>query len=87
MAKMTPFGGKDYGKNSDKCRYGETPCAYCGKAVKGKWRLAVRVRTDGQFAAQDADIPESLDQGCFPVGSDCAKKLAADGVPVFNWNG
>jgi hypothetical protein len=84
---MEPFGHPKFNENKD--RYGagdgETPCGYCGKPCKEPWKDAVRVRTDLKFAAPDEDLPDGLDQGCFPVGPDCARKLRAAGVPVFTW--
>ena len=84
----TAFGGPGYTKNSKAVNYdkGETPCGYCGRAVKQPWAFAVRVDSaSNKFVAADAVLPESRDQGCFPVGSDCAKRLTKAGVPVFEW--
>jgi hypothetical protein len=82
---MEPFGHKNFDKNKDTVGPDETPCGYCGKGCKKPWKDAVRVRTDRKFAARDEEIPEGYDQGCWPVGPDCARKLRAAGVPVFAW--
>lgn len=54
-------------------------CFLCGRGItaKGQGRN-VHMLTDGTFAPVDMaeeEIPESLDQGWFPVGPECAKRL------------
>lgn len=63
--------------------YNENQCCLCGKKV-GKNPSYVHYLTNGNITSEqdDSKIPNS--QGCFPVGSECAKKLPA--VFVFKLN-
>ncbi len=86
---LSPFSGPNYHKNTEKCGSAETPCAFCGRAVKNESSsFSVRVvdggagfGTAGQFAGTEA-VGEAGDMGYWPVGSDCAKRLKAAGVYV-----
>lgn len=88
MSKPTAWSGKKYGENRARVRCPDEPCALCGKGVTpppaGVMRAMVRVNArTHEFIEKDADIPEPDDQGCFPVGPDCARRLRKAGVPVF----
>lgn len=89
---IRPFSGPRYHENQS--RTGDRlPCAYCGKAVKprgGKMYMA-EVFDGGARFARVGDEPKSLASersndpgymGYFPVGPDCRKRLAADGVKI-----
>jgi hypothetical protein len=53
-------------------------CAACGKQVKpGPDVPHCRANVSGQAIPVDAEIPEAEDLGCFPVGSDCARRFPA----------
>ncbi len=51
-------------------------CIVCGKGMrKDRKPQYVHMLTSGQLAERDYDGPGS--QGCFPVGSECARKIPA----------
>lgn len=57
-------------------KYASEPCFLCGKrlteeaASNGFW---IHLCTDGRLLTEDDT--ESDSQGCFPVGSDCARSI------------
>ena len=51
----------------------EEKCEYCGKKL-GNNRLFVHITTDGVCLPNSINIIDQS-QGCFPIGSECAKKL------------
>lgn len=54
-------------------------CFICGRPVNSKVGRYVHLRIDGVLIPKDAEeLPEyegGMSQGCFPIGSECAKKL------------
>jgi hypothetical protein len=80
---VTPFGHPDCQRNSERCRDGETPCAWCGRPCREPWAYTVRVIDGGgAFANHDAPDDGRGEMGCHPVGADCARKLRKAGVDV-----
>lgn len=71
---------------------GAEACCYCGKGVKGRPRFTVFLTAVGEMVAKDttkateaelsAEFSDYL--GHYPVGPDCAKKLKAAGVTVYD---
>lgn len=53
--------------------FDENQCCLCGKKV-GKNPIYVHYLTNGNITNADDDIVVNS-QGCFPVGSECAKKI------------
>lgn len=54
-------------------------CLVCGLGLveaKAGW---IRMMVTGELVAHDAEIPEKLDQGCFPVGPECSKLTLLQG--------
>ena len=58
---------KDKGK-------GDEPCFLCGRAVDGDNRKHIHLLTDGCFVDSADDFGDK-DQGFFPVGPECGKKI------------
>lgn len=54
---------------------GDHPCVLCGKATTGE-RL-VHLATTGHLVPVAETLDEREDQGWFPVGPECARKLTA----------
>lgn len=59
--------------------YNDNQCCLCGKKV-GKNPKMVHYLTNGNITSSQDDNVENS-QGCFPIGSECAKKLP----PEFNF--
>jgi hypothetical protein len=55
-------------------QYGIYPCLLCGKATNGR-RWWVHLHTSGSLIPADADVDPASDQGWFPVGTECARKV------------
>lgn len=66
--------------DAEKKAQGDQPCFLCGKATDGS-RL-VHLATFGALVPISETLPEHEDQGFFPIGPECAKKLPADYVEV-----
>lgn len=49
-------------------------CLRCGKGVREGTPM-VRMHVDGYLVPADAVLDEADDQGWFPVGPDCARRL------------
>ncbi len=69
-------------RHANACRFNNggthvEECFLCGRGLTQKglanawW---IHLVTDGTLTTKDDETPES--QGCFPVGSECAKKIA-----------
>lgn len=71
---MKPWSGPDYHKNVKRAG-SKTPCAYCGKPVKGK-AFYVEILVNGEFAVDKPGSASS--QGGFPLGPDCARRFKAE---------
>lgn len=66
-------------------REGEWPetCLLCGHRLKPNTTLWLHLKTDGNLVPMNiAKLPESEDQGFFPVGADCAKKVHENFVHI-----
>ena len=57
---------------------GDHPCFLCGKATDGS--REVHLVTSGFLVPMDEEVEPDEDQGFFPIGPECAKKL-----PRENW--
>lgn len=94
-AGCQPFGGvnghPNYRTNQD--RTGRDPsecCVVCGKRATGNLYVYLsnvsEYITEAEYVAQEdacnARGACSDDLGMYPVGSDCAKKLRAAGIPL-----
>lgn len=75
---MKPWSGPDYRRNAKRSG-SKTPCAYCGKGIKGE-AFYVEVLVNGEFAVDAPGSTES--QGSFPLGPDCAKRFKAERAAV-----
>ena len=56
----------------------DNPCRLCGcqltqKAYENAW--FVRMTVNGDLVQKDAEVAEADDQGWFPIGTGCAKKI------------
>lgn len=53
------------------------PCGLCGRHVENpKW--AIHIHGGGQYAVTEeeaATMPSNEDLGCYPIGTECAKKI------------
>ena len=52
--------------------YNDDQCCICGRKV-GDDPIFVQYTTNGTIVSTDIEVENS--QGCFPVGSECAKKI------------
>ncbi len=81
-----PNGHANYDENQGKARHAGRPvgpedcCVLCGKKALGGG-IFVLLCSVGEYITE-AELAED-DLGCYPVGSDCAKKLKAAGLPVI----
>jgi hypothetical protein len=57
-------------------------CAYCGRYT-GNGTLYVFLTCLGEFSESEYHTDAMDFLGMYPVGSDCAKKLKAAGVPIY----
>lgn len=58
-------------------------CAICGKPIKDENNaLYIHLLTNGNIVSSFEDFENS--QGCFPVGSECAKKLIINFTKKLN---
>lgn len=57
-------------------------CAICGKPINEQNALYVHLLTNGNIVSSFEDFDNS--QGCFPVGSECAKKLIINFAKKIN---
>lgn len=94
MDLLSPFhGSADYKKNEARVREPKQACACCGKPVDPDAPAThhVDVRDGGShYQMKDQPFPPADDRGWmggFPVGRDCAKRLAAAGVLVTRNDG
>jgi len=67
-------------RHNDRCRNLEH-CEQCGKPLTGNYGMARMNAHTGRLYADghDAGWTESEDQGWFPVGSDCLRRIKAAG--------
>lgn len=54
--------------------HGDEPCFLCGRAVNKETSKYVHLLVDGRFVDSEDDFG-SKDQGSFPVGPECSKKI------------
>ena len=54
---------------------GDDPCLLCGKRVFVEKSKYVHLLCDGRLVDSKDDFESSNDQGFFPVGPECSKKL------------
>jgi hypothetical protein len=88
-AHLKPFGGNpNYRKNQERAKSkGGHPldasscCVLCGKKAYESG-LSVMLSNVGLYITPE-EHNDSDDLGYYPVGSDCAKKLKAAGIPVY----
>lgn len=60
-------------------------CCYCGRYT-GTGRLYVYLLSTSEFSESEHFKGDDGDNLCmYPVGSDCAKKLKAHGVPLYRY--
>jgi hypothetical protein len=53
------------------------PCIVCGKAIKDANRvryLAITIYMEALLPSEIDTYPSDKQQGCFPIGPDCARK-------------
>ncbi len=60
----------------------DQPCFRCGRPTDGT--REVHLAVSGALVPVDAAVPASEDQGWFPIGPECAKKLSAGLVRSTN---
>jgi hypothetical protein len=90
---LRAFGGNpSYRKNQAKAKSkGGFPldesacCVLCGKRAYQSG-LSVMLSNVGEYITKE-EHNDSDDLGYYPVGSDCAKKLATAGIPVYDNDG
>lgn len=66
------------GQRNVRYAFQENPCRLCGcqltkKAYENAWFVHMTVNLD--LVQKDAEVPEADDQGWFPIGAGCAKKI------------
>jgi len=75
---IPPFSGPKYRENSRKCVDGETPCAICGKGVKGgpwEWpHFAVVINGGSDWGDESSPEEDPGYMGGWPVGTACHSK-------------
>lgn len=80
--------GNLFSRKVDENDVGENCCSYCAKKLGKKPRF-VHITTDGNIVRNDI-TEEQLkkagleSQGCFPIGSECIKKLLGDKVEEYS---
>lgn len=80
-------GNPDYRTNQGKAIHKGIPvcqtqcCVLCGKKSLGG-KLYVLLASTCEYVTRE-ELDED-DLGEYPIGSDCAKKLKAAGIPVFS---
>ena len=51
-------------------------CHFCDKAIRDAGAAVyVRMTTAGELVTEDEPLEAGEDQGCFPVGPECARKV------------
>lgn len=87
-AHLRAFGGNpSYRKNQDAAKHEGSSldesccCVLCGKAAFTSG-LSVMLSNVGEYITKE-EHNDSDDLGYYPVGSDCAKKLKAAGIPIY----
>jgi hypothetical protein len=69
------FSSDQYLKRTSNGQTGRE-CVVCGKQVKpGPSVPYCRANVSGEAIAVGAEIDAAEDMGCFPVGSDCARRF------------
>jgi len=73
---ITPFGGPNYIKNSERVRGDTWPCVICGLPIHNlagvKWITVIN--GGGDFGPADSDMNHPGYMGCFPIGPECYRK-------------
>lgn len=79
MSEIQKFGHEDQIPYGEKFLETFDGCLVCGRKVKDA-KFMMNATVNGTiWSDAEGECPESIDQGWFEVGSDCAKKFA-DGV-------
>lgn len=81
---LTPFGHKDYSKNSKKCKGTQVPCAWCGKPIKDQYKAKMVLICCDLFnpaGGEDAHKSHGNNMGGYPLGPDCYKLISGH----FGW--
>lgn len=79
-------GNPNYQANADKAMHKGFPvdtdccCVLCGRVAVGGKHYVLLASTSEYVTREELS---DFDLGEYPVGSDCAKKLVAAGIPVF----
>jgi hypothetical protein len=55
--------------------HGDDPCFLCGKRVNVDKAKYVHLLCDGRLVDSKDDFESNNDQGFFPVGPECSKKI------------
>jgi len=56
-------------------------CFFCGRGLtqsaldRGSW---VHMTVGGMLVPRGTEVPDDESQGCFPVGSECARRIPAE---------
>lgn len=90
MSTMKPFGPawqKSLG-TPVKGRYltEEQICMCCGKPTRKPTLMVYASVETAVYVTKEEAHSDTFDYNMYPVGSDCAKKLKADGVKVYPYN-
>lgn len=64
----------DIEKDTDDDKTLSNVCLCCGKKL-GKTHYEVHLLTNGNLVSTDQDFAADEDQGFFPIGGDCRRKL------------
>lgn len=77
-----PFSGPRYHDNAAVSPAGTDPCAICGKPIKATaetlWAHVVEGSARFLLLSEELTyVEDGGDQGCWPVGADCAKRFPA----------
>ena len=53
-------------------------CVCCNKPLNNEGKFHVHMSTDWKMIPNGVEVEEKEDQGCFPLGNACAKKVSKD---------
>lgn len=60
-------------------------CVFCGKYMPDGHKGTLVLLADGGEIVTLGELTE-FDLGVFPIGSDCARKYKAAGIPLYKFN-
>ncbi len=84
-------GHPRYEANLERTPYADQThaCCYCGKFTGSASATYAYLLSTSEFSELEyfQTVGDDCNLGFYPVGSDCAKKLKAAGVPLYDFEG